>query len=192
MSISMFQPISNYPIPYFKDKISELNKVFNFPSKLQVNVTPFGIHEASEYVNQFDNGSISVFCGDQFTISSSCGKSVTFSNWISLMYFLSNQLHCNIKAPRKHVIVSNDNKSESHNLLEDDEDIKEQVTKFVESIPSQICDILDKTNPEEEDIQAVRDFINDSFEDVIVVESLIEERLKNAFREVTPLRLVTD
>ncbi|KAM9973854.1 hypothetical protein ACTFIR_012918 [Dictyostelium discoideum] len=81
---------------------------------------------------------------------------------------LSNQLHCNIKAPRKHVTVSNDNKSESHNLLEDDEDIKEQVTKFVESIPSQICDILAKTNPEEEEIQAVRDFINDSFEDVIV------------------------
>ncbi|KAM9960512.1 hypothetical protein ACTFIW_009654 [Dictyostelium discoideum] len=80
----------------------------------------------------------------------------------------SNQLHCNIKAPRKHVTVSNDNKSESHNLLEDDEDIKEQVTKFVESIPSQICDILAKTNPEEEEIQAVRDFINDSFEDVIV------------------------
>ncbi|KAM9974095.1 hypothetical protein ACTFIR_009437 [Dictyostelium discoideum] len=82
-------------------------------------------------------------------------------------YQQSNQLHCNIKAPRKHVTVSNDNKSESHNLLEDDEDIKEQVTKFVESIPSQICDILAKTNPEEEEIQAVRDFINDSFEDVI-------------------------
>ncbi|KAM9975917.1 hypothetical protein ACTFIR_009758 [Dictyostelium discoideum] len=83
-------------------------------------------------------------------------------------YQQSNQLHCNIKAPRKHVTVSNDNKSESHNLLEDDEDIKEQVTKFVESIPSQICDILAKTNPEEEEIQEVRDFINDSFEDVIV------------------------
>ncbi|KAM9954689.1 hypothetical protein ACTFIW_003289 [Dictyostelium discoideum] len=82
-------------------------------------------------------------------------------------YQQSNQLHCNIKAPRKHVTVSNDNKSESLNLLEDDEDIKEQVTKFVESIPSQICDILAKTNPEEEEIQAVRDFINDSFEDVI-------------------------
>ncbi|KAM9954846.1 hypothetical protein ACTFIW_000949 [Dictyostelium discoideum] len=61
-------------------------------------------------------------------------------------YQQSNQLHCNIKAPRKHVAISNDNKSESHNLLEDDEDIKEQVTKFVE----------------------IRDFINDSFEDVIV------------------------
>ncbi|KAM9955258.1 hypothetical protein ACTFIR_003970 [Dictyostelium discoideum] len=83
-------------------------------------------------------------------------------------YQQSNQLHCNIKAPRKHVTVSIDNKSESHNLLEDDEDIKEQVTKFVESIPSQICDILAKTNPEEEEIQAVRDFINVSFEDVIV------------------------
>ncbi|KAM9975426.1 hypothetical protein ACTFIW_013308 [Dictyostelium discoideum] len=68
-------------------------------------------------------------------------------------YQQSNKLHCNIKAPRKHVTVSNDNKSESHNLLEDDEDIKEQVTKFVEK---------------EEEIQAVRDFINDSFEDVIV------------------------
>ncbi|KAM9954264.1 hypothetical protein ACTFIW_003805 [Dictyostelium discoideum] len=72
-------------------------------------------------------------------------------------YQKSNQLHCNIKVPRKHVTVSNDNKSESHNLLEDDEDIKEQ-----------ICDILAKTNPEEEEIQAVRDFINDSSEDVIV------------------------
>ncbi|KAM9945024.1 hypothetical protein ACTFIT_003274 [Dictyostelium discoideum] len=57
---------------------------------------------------------------------------------------------------------------DSHNLLDDDEDIKEQVTKFVESIPSQLCDILVKTNPEEEEIQAVRDFINDSFEDVII------------------------
>ncbi|KAM9974166.1 hypothetical protein ACTFIR_003882 [Dictyostelium discoideum] len=57
-------------------------------------------------------------------------------------YQQSNQLHCNVKAPRKHVTVSNDNKSKSHNLLEDGEDIKEQVTKFVESIPSQICDIL--------------------------------------------------
>ncbi|KAM9954271.1 hypothetical protein ACTFIW_003812 [Dictyostelium discoideum] len=83
-------------------------------------------------------------------------------------YQQSNQLHCNIKAPRKHVTVSNDNKSESHNLLEDDEDIKEQVTKFVESIPSHICDILARTNPEEEEIQLIRDFINDSFEDVIV------------------------
>ncbi|KAM9974193.1 hypothetical protein ACTFIR_003909 [Dictyostelium discoideum] len=44
----------------------------------------------------------------------------------------------------------------------------EQVIKFVESIPSQICDILAKNNLEEEEIQAVRDFINDSFEDVIV------------------------
>ncbi|KAM9962830.1 hypothetical protein ACTFIR_005747 [Dictyostelium discoideum] len=87
-----------------------------------------------------------------------------YNSTYKINYQQSNQLHCNIKAPRKHVIVSNDNKSESHNLLEDDEDIKEQVTKFVEIIPSQICDILDKTNPEE----AVRDFINDSFEDVIV------------------------
>ncbi|EAL60325.1 hypothetical protein DDB_G0294320 [Dictyostelium discoideum AX4] len=125
------------------------------------------------------------------------------NNWISLMYFSdndilkdsiinqkdkiiklnnstykinyqeSNQLHCNVKAPRKHVTVSNDNQSQSHNLLDDDEDIKEQVTKFVESIPSQLCDILVKTNPEEEEIQAVRDFINDSFEDVIVDKILI-------------------
>ncbi|EAL60367.1 hypothetical protein DDB_G0294228, partial [Dictyostelium discoideum AX4] len=83
-------------------------------------------------------------------------------------YQQSNQLYCNVKAPRKHVTVSNDNQSQSHNLLDDDKDIKEQVTKFVESIPSQLCDILAKTNPEEEEIQAVHDFINDSFEDVIV------------------------
>ncbi|EAL73790.1 hypothetical protein DDB_G0267306 [Dictyostelium discoideum AX4] len=83
-------------------------------------------------------------------------------------YQQSNQLHCNVKAPRKHVTVSNDNQSQSHNLLDDDEDIKEQVTKFIESIPSQLCDILVKNNPEEEEIQAVRDFINNSFEDVIV------------------------
>ncbi|KAM9975553.1 hypothetical protein ACTFIW_005426 [Dictyostelium discoideum] len=51
-------------------------------------------------------------------------------------YQQSNQLHCNIKAPRKHV--------------------------------TQICDILAKTNPEEEEIRSVREFINDSFEDVIV------------------------
>ncbi|KAM9954971.1 hypothetical protein ACTFIW_000801 [Dictyostelium discoideum] len=96
------------------------------------------------------------------------GKIIKLNNsTYKINYQQSNQLHCNIKAPRKHVTVSNDNKSESHNLLEDDEDIKEQVTKFVESIPSQICDILAKTNPEEEEIQAVRDFINDSFEDVI-------------------------
>ncbi|KAM9952317.1 hypothetical protein ACTFIT_003011 [Dictyostelium discoideum] len=68
-------------------------------------------------------------------------------------YQQSNQLHCNVKAPRKHVTVSNDNQSQSHNLLDDDEDIKEQVTKFVESIPSQLCDILVKTDPEEEDRQ---------------------------------------
>ncbi|KAM9954246.1 hypothetical protein ACTFIW_003787 [Dictyostelium discoideum] len=81
----------------------------------------------------------------------------------------SNQLDCNIKAPRKHVTVSNDNKSELHNLLDDDEDIKEQVTKFVESIPSHICDKLAKANPEEEEIQAKsRDFYKDSFKDVIV------------------------
>ncbi|KAM9948577.1 hypothetical protein ACTFIT_009775 [Dictyostelium discoideum] len=55
--------------------------------------------------------------------------------------------------------LNNTSQSQSHNLLDDDEDIKEQVTKFVESIPSQLCDIM---------IQAVRDFINDSFEDVIV------------------------
>ncbi|KAM9975432.1 hypothetical protein ACTFIW_013313 [Dictyostelium discoideum] len=56
-------------------------------------------------------------------------------------YQQSNQLHFNIKDPRKHVTVSNDNKSESHNLLDDGEDIKEQVTKFVEIIPWQIYQI---------------------------------------------------
>ncbi|KAM9999483.1 hypothetical protein ACTFIY_002708 [Dictyostelium cf. discoideum] len=50
----------------------------------------------------------------------------------------------------------------------DDDDIKEQVAKFVESIPSQLCDILAETNLEEEEIQVLRDFINNSFEDVIV------------------------
>ncbi|KAM9954898.1 hypothetical protein ACTFIW_001001 [Dictyostelium discoideum] len=44
-------------------------------------------------------------------------------------YQQSNQLHCNVKAPRKNVTVSNNNQSESHNLLDDEEDIKEQVTK---------------------------------------------------------------
>ncbi|KAM9997130.1 hypothetical protein ACTFIZ_007914 [Dictyostelium cf. discoideum] len=52
--------------------------------------------------------------------------------------------------------------------LEYDDDIKEQVAKFVEGIPSQICDILVKSNPVEEEIQLLRDYINDSFEDVIV------------------------
>ncbi|KAM9998348.1 hypothetical protein ACTFIY_008021 [Dictyostelium cf. discoideum] len=83
-------------------------------------------------------------------------------------YQQSNQLHCNVKAPRKHVTLSNDNQSDPHSILDDDDDIKEQVAKFVESIPSQLCDILAKTNPEEEEIQVLRDFINDSFEDVIV------------------------
>ncbi|KAM9975455.1 hypothetical protein ACTFIW_013336 [Dictyostelium discoideum] len=59
----------------------------------------------------------------------------------------SDQLHCNVKSPRKHVTFSNDNNSESNNLLDDDQDIKEQVYKFVESIHSKICDILSKTNP---------------------------------------------
>ncbi|KAM9954854.1 hypothetical protein ACTFIW_000957 [Dictyostelium discoideum] len=44
-------------------------------------------------------------------------------------YQQSNQLPCNKKAPRKHVAVSNDNKYEPHNPLEDEEDIKEQVIK---------------------------------------------------------------
>ncbi|KAM9979654.1 hypothetical protein ACTFIY_008901 [Dictyostelium cf. discoideum] len=83
-------------------------------------------------------------------------------------YKQSNQLHCNVKAPIKHVTLSNDNQSDPHSILDDDDDIKEQVAKFVESIPSQLCDILAKTNPEEEEIQVLRDFINDSFEDVIV------------------------
>ncbi|KAM9955132.1 hypothetical protein ACTFIW_008796 [Dictyostelium discoideum] len=39
---------------------------------------------------------------------------------------------------------------------------------FVESISLQICDTLAKTNTEEEEKQAVRDLINDSFEDVMV------------------------
>ncbi|KAM9983570.1 hypothetical protein ACTFIY_000292 [Dictyostelium cf. discoideum] len=83
-------------------------------------------------------------------------------------YQQSNQLHCNVKAPRKHVTVTNDNQSDPNSILDDDDDIKEQVAKFVESIPSQLCDILAITNPEEEEIQVLRDFINDSFEDVIV------------------------
>ncbi|KAM9997198.1 hypothetical protein ACTFIZ_007974 [Dictyostelium cf. discoideum] len=40
--------------------------------------------------------------------------------------------------------------------------------KISKSIPSQICDILVKSNPVEEEIQLLGDFINDSFEDVIV------------------------
>ncbi|KAM9978266.1 hypothetical protein ACTFIY_011995 [Dictyostelium cf. discoideum] len=80
----------------------------------------------------------------------------------------SNQLHCNVKAPRKHVTLSNDNQSDPNSILDDDDDIKEQVAKFVESIPSQLCYILAKTNPEEEEIRVLRDFIIDSFEDIIV------------------------
>ncbi|KAM9997149.1 hypothetical protein ACTFIZ_007944 [Dictyostelium cf. discoideum] len=56
----------------------------------------------------------------------------------------------------------------SRYLITSNYDIKEQVAKFVEGIPSQICDILVKSNPVEEDIQLLRDYINDSFEDVIV------------------------
>ncbi|KAM9994001.1 hypothetical protein ACTFIZ_011967 [Dictyostelium cf. discoideum] len=86
-----------------------------------------------------------------------------------ITYQQSDQLECNVKAPRKHITVSNDHQqSQSNNLLDDDDDIKEQVAKFVEGIPSQICDILVKSNPVEEEIQLLRDFINDSFEDVIV------------------------
>ncbi|KAM9985587.1 hypothetical protein ACTFIZ_000200 [Dictyostelium cf. discoideum] len=64
-----------------------------------------------------------------------------------ITYQQSDQLECNVKAPRKHI---------------------PQVAKFVEGISSQICDILVKSNPVEEDIQLLRHFINDSFEDVIV------------------------
>ncbi|KAM9992176.1 hypothetical protein ACTFIZ_012860 [Dictyostelium cf. discoideum] len=86
-----------------------------------------------------------------------------------ITYQQSDQLECNVKAPRKHIPVSNDHQqSQSNNLLDDDDDIKEQVAKFVEGIPSQICDILVKSNPVEEEVQLLRDFINDSFEDVIV------------------------
>ncbi|KAM9982218.1 hypothetical protein ACTFIZ_006729 [Dictyostelium cf. discoideum] len=64
-----------------------------------------------------------------------------------ITYQQSDQLECNVKAPRKHI---------------------PQVAKFVEDIPSQICDILVKSNRFEEEIQLLRDYINDSFEDVIV------------------------
>ncbi|KAM9992211.1 hypothetical protein ACTFIY_009654, partial [Dictyostelium cf. discoideum] len=43
-------------------------------------------------------------------------------------YKQSNQLHCNVKAPIKHVTLSNDNQSDPHSILDDDDDIKEQVT----------------------------------------------------------------
>ncbi|KAK5579448.1 hypothetical protein RB653_009131 [Dictyostelium firmibasis] len=45
---------------------------------------------SSEYVNQVENGSISVFCGNQYTISSSSGKSVTFSNFIGENHTVDN------------------------------------------------------------------------------------------------------
>ncbi|KAM9974161.1 hypothetical protein ACTFIR_003877 [Dictyostelium discoideum] len=64
-------------------------------------------------------------------------------------YQLSKKIHCNGKVLGKNVTLSNNNQPESHNLPDDDEDIKKQATKFVESIPSQICDMLSKTNPEE-------------------------------------------
>ncbi|KAN0001072.1 hypothetical protein ACTFIZ_002297 [Dictyostelium cf. discoideum] len=71
-----------------------------------------------------------------------------------ITYQQSDQLEWNVKAPRKHIPVSNDHQqSQSNNLLDDDDDIKEQVAKFVEGIPSQICDILVKSNPVEEEIQ---------------------------------------
>ncbi|KAM9974055.1 hypothetical protein ACTFIR_009397 [Dictyostelium discoideum] len=70
----------------------------------------------------------------------------------------SNQLHCNVKAPRKHVTVSNDIQWQYQRIS----------YKVCLSIHSQICDILAKTNPEEEEIPAVSDFINNSFEDVII------------------------
>ncbi|KAM9954726.1 hypothetical protein ACTFIW_003326 [Dictyostelium discoideum] len=77
-------------------------------------------------------------------------KIIKLNSRYKINYQKSNQLHCNVKAPRKNLTVSNDSQSESHILLDDDGDIKEQVTKFVENITSQICDILAKTNPEEE------------------------------------------
>ncbi|KAM9978002.1 hypothetical protein ACTFIY_011756 [Dictyostelium cf. discoideum] len=77
-------------------------------------------------------------------------------------YQQSNQLHCNVKAPRKHVTVSNDN-----------------------HIPSQLCDILAKTNPEEEEIQVLRGFINDLFEDLIVDKLPdIPDQINNSRRDI--------
>ncbi|KAM9994362.1 hypothetical protein ACTFIZ_007595 [Dictyostelium cf. discoideum] len=102
-----------------------------------------------------------------------------------ITYQQSDQLECNVKAPRKHIPVSNDHQqSQSNNLLDDDDDIKEQVAKFVEGIPSQICDILVKSNPVEEEIQLLRDYINDSFEDVIVDKLPdIADQINNSKRE---------
>ncbi|KAN0019369.1 hypothetical protein ACTFIU_002577 [Dictyostelium citrinum] len=69
---------------------NEMNKLYcpkqdydRFPNS-KIAVSPesksLGLLISSEYVDQVENGSISVFCGNQYTISSTSGKSVTFSN----------------------------------------------------------------------------------------------------------------
>ncbi|KAM9985649.1 hypothetical protein ACTFIZ_012318 [Dictyostelium cf. discoideum] len=99
-----------------------------------------------------------------------------------ITYQQSDQLECNVKAPRKHIPVSNDHQqSQSNNLLDDDDDKNEQVAKFVEGIPSQICDILVKSNPVDEEIQLLRDYINDSLEDVIFKDQDVEPTKKQIY-----------
>ncbi|KAM9979599.1 hypothetical protein ACTFIY_008891 [Dictyostelium cf. discoideum] len=82
-------------------------------------------------------------------------------------YQQSNQLHCNVKAPRKHVTLSNDNQSDPHSILETTTISKNKFQSLLKVFILSFV-ILAKTNPEEEEIQVLRDFINDSFEDVIV------------------------
>ncbi|KAM9981546.1 hypothetical protein ACTFIY_003852 [Dictyostelium cf. discoideum] len=180
LSVSQYHHLEDYDFPVNKDSLYTLNSFYNqnivtqLHQQNQQHDVHKNINKLKEYVK--DSYGILVINFPLLDVKEEFVEQINIqvNNEIDTFFIIeldiidSNQLHCNVKAPRKHVTVTNDNQSDPNSILDDDDDIKEQVAKFVESIPSQLCDILAKTNPEEEEIQVLRDFINDSFEDVIV------------------------
>ncbi|KAK5583357.1 hypothetical protein RB653_004949 [Dictyostelium firmibasis] len=91
-----------------------------------------------------------------------------------ITYQKSKEYKCNLNTEEEEYINSK---------FEEDEDIKDKVIEIVENLPSTICDILVKTNPSEEEIEIITNFISEEFEDVIV-EKLpeISDQLKKSRR----------
>ncbi|KAM9994485.1 hypothetical protein ACTFIZ_012926 [Dictyostelium cf. discoideum] len=123
-----------------KEEISEMNKVFNFPSNFSVNVAPFGTPDGISVSSNVKNNDmdllildiIDVLFGNDIlkdSIINQKDKLIKLNkSTYKITYQRSDQLECNVKAPRKHIPVSNDHQqSQSNNLLDDDDDIKEQV-----------------------------------------------------------------
>ncbi|EGC35166.1 hypothetical protein DICPUDRAFT_15082, partial [Dictyostelium purpureum] len=75
-------------------------------------------------------------------------------------YEKSSQFNCFIN-------VANCKKVENPKF-NDDDDIIEQITEIVENLPSTICDIISKQEPTEDEIQVIRDYIFETFDDVVV------------------------